>query len=314
MMAERCNRRNFLSRSAIFSAGLAGTQLGLKSSFAAAPIERLAGHAFKFSMAAYSYHDLLSGDKPKLALNEFVHDCAKMQLDGVELTSYYFPKEPTREYLTQLKGLCFREGLDVSGTAVGNDFCHPPGEERNRQIQYVKDWVDHAAVLGAPVIRIFAGYPRKLELSEARKLVVSAIEECCEYAGKSGIYLALENHGGLTNSADDLLQLVRDVRSPWLGVNLDTGNFHSDDVYGDLAKVAPYAVNVQVKVITWTRDDRKVPTDFKRIAKLLASSGYRGYVVLEFEKTTDELKKKDPRTACPHFMRQLKDAFAAAQK
>ena len=77
---------------------------------------------------------------------------------------------------------------------------------------------------------------------------VEAIEACCDYAGRYGVFLALENHGGLTVTAEGMLALVRAVKSPWFGVNLDTGNFHSSDVYAELAQLAPYAVNVQIKV------------------------------------------------------------------
>ena len=35
---------------------------------------------------------------------------------------------------------------------VGNDFCVPPGAKRDAQIAGVKKWIDHAAILGAPVI------------------------------------------------------------------------------------------------------------------------------------------------------------------
>ena len=60
------------------------------------------------------------------------------------------------EYLLGLRAKCFKLGLAVSGTAVGNDFCHSPGPQRTQQIQSVKDWIDAAAILGAPVIRIFS--------------------------------------------------------------------------------------------------------------------------------------------------------------
>lgn len=273
---------------------------------AISPITRTGKPKFKFSLAAYSYRELLT--KGGLTLNDFVNDCAKMGLEGTELTSYYFPKDVTTQYLNDLKGHCFRLGLDVSGTAVGNNLCLPPGEKRQEQIALVKRWVEHAAVLGAPTIRIFSGNAGKDQSeSEAHRLAVEGIEECCEYAGKHGVILALENHGGLTTLAEGLLKLVNDVKSPWFGVNVDTGNFHTADPYGDLAKIAPYAVNVQVKVVMQSADRKqKEPADFKRLAKMMADVGYRGYIVLEYE------EKEDPRTECPKFVNRMRDAFLAA--
>ena len=93
----------------------------------------------------------------KMTLEDFIHYCASLNLAGTELTSYYFPKDVTTEYLLSVKELCFRLGLDISGTAIGNDFCLPDGEARDAQLQMTREWIDHAAVLGAPVIRIFAG-------------------------------------------------------------------------------------------------------------------------------------------------------------
>ncbi len=205
--------------------------------------------------------------------------------------------------MRKIRGLAFRLGLDVSGTAIGNDLCHPPGPEREKQIAHVKRWIDNALILGAPVIRIFSGSPHGTSPEEAHRLAVQGMEECCQYAGEHGVYLALENHGGLTSKVDDMLRLVKDVQSPWFGVNLDSGNFHSDDLYGDLAKIAPYAVNVQIKVVVSGPDGKKQPSDFARLAEILSAAGYRGYIVLEFEEADE------PRTACPRYMAEIRKAF-----
>ncbi|MFN0017757.1 MAG: sugar phosphate isomerase/epimerase family protein [Pirellulaceae bacterium] len=295
------SRRSFLSSSAALTAGVALAS----SARAIEPIARNGKAKFKFSLAAYSYRDLLSGMAPKLTMNDFVSECAKFQLDGTELTSYYFPKIVTHDYLRSVAQQCFRLGLDVSGTAIGNEFGHPPGEKRLGEIAKAKQWIDFAAILGAPVIRIFAGHEQPGSTpAQAHSLMVSAIEECCEYAGKHGIYLALENHGGPTATAEGLLSFVRDVSSPWFGVNLDTGNFASADVYGDLAKAAPYAVNVQIKVVVSDDKGKKSEADFKKLAALLREAHYRGYIVLEFE------EKGDPREECPKYLDQLREAFA----
>ena len=290
-------RRSFLAASA---------SLALTSTAAAIdPIPRNGQPKFKFSLAAYSYRDLFKGPEPKLTLNDFIDDCAKFGLEGTELTSYYFPKETTPEYLRTLRRQCFRLGLDVSGTAIGNDFGHAPGEKRTEEIAKCKQWIDFAEILGAPVIRIFAGHakPDQTE-AQTHSLMVQAIEECCDYAGKHGVHLALENHGGPTATADGLLKFVRDVQSPWFGVNLDSGNFHSDDPYAELERIAPYALNAQIKVVMSGPDKKKEPADFKRLAKILREAHYRGYIVLEYE------EEASPREECAKYVDQLREAFA----
>lgn len=297
------DRRRFLAVCGAAGAAALATRRGE----AIEPLKREGPPQFKFSLAAYSYRSLLGGKEPKLTLSDFIRDCARMGLEGTELTSYYFPAEIKPTYLRQLKAECFRSGLGVSGTAVRNDFGYRKGPERQKWIDHVKQWVDYAEILGAPVIRVFAGHQKKgIAPAETHRLIVAGLEECCEYAGQHGVFLALENHGGPTSTAKGLLALVRDVRSPWFGVNLDTGNFHSEDVYGDLAQAAPYALNVQVKVVvTGPNRSNRRPADFKRLAQILRDAGYRGFVVLEYE------EKGDPRRECPKFMDQLRDAFRA---
>jgi sugar phosphate isomerase/epimerase len=119
------------------------------------------------------------------------------------------------------------------------------------------------------------------------------------------VFLALENHGGLTATADGLLALVRDVNSPWFGVNLDTGNFHSEDPYAELAQLAPYAINVQVKVSITPAGGKRQQADFRRLADIVASAGYRGYVVLEYE------EQGNPREECPRWVDEMRAAFKA---
>jgi sugar phosphate isomerase/epimerase len=307
-MSERKHRRAFFKDATCVAAGAIGGIAGgwfPRRAAAIEPIQRNGTAKFKFSLAGYSYRDLLTGNPPKLTLDDFIADCAKMGLEGTEPTSYYFPNNVTYEYLRHLKHLAFRLGLDISGTAVGNDFCHPAGPRRDGEIAQVKKWIDYAEILGAPVIRIFSGTPRGDQtVDTAHRLAVEAIEECCRYAGQHGVFLALENHGGLTQTIEGMLGLVRDVKSEWFGVNLDTGNFRGQDVYGDLARLAPYAINVQVKVTVSGPDGKQVPADFRRLAKILTDAGYRGYIVLEYE------EREDPRVACPRYIDQLREAFS----
>jgi sugar phosphate isomerase/epimerase len=230
-----------------------------------------------------------------MTLDDFIDTAADMGLDAVELTQYYFP-QTTPDYLAHLKGRCTRLGLDVSGTAVGNNFCRADPARLKEEIASVKQWVEHSSRLGAKTIRIFAGNVEKGDTEEkAKARCIEAIGEACDFAGKYGIYLALENHGGIVTTIDQMLALVQAVRHDWFGVNWDTGNFRSADPYADLERLAPYAVTVQIKSEIH-RGPNKPPedADLPRLIDLLRNAHYRGYVALEYE-AAEEPKKAIPR-------------------
>jgi len=282
------SRRGFLAGGVATLAGSTIAASGTNAHAAKAPVRNGASH-MKLSLAAYSFNKMLPrasrGQEGEITLEDFVDYCAKLNLDGTELTSYYFPEKPSNEYLLSLKEQTFRLGLDISGTAIGNDFCIPEGEKRQAQLQLCRDWIDHAAVMGAPVIRIFAGkVPKGGTEEEALDLCVAGINESLDYAATKGVLLALENHGGITATPQQLLSIVERVKdSKWFGVNYDSGNFRTEDPYGDLEKIAPYAVNAQIKVALKTPDNGHKEADLKRMVEILRSANYRGYVVLEYE-------------------------------
>jgi sugar phosphate isomerase/epimerase len=303
-MSKNQTRRSFLGNAAVATAGAIGGAVATRPVSGVEPIQRSGGTKYKFTLAGYSYRRLLTGENPELTLEDFVRDCAKFGLEGTEPTSYYFPKPVTNEYLCRLKATAFKLGLSISSTAVGNNFCHPPGERRDQEIASVKQWIDYAQVLGAPVIRLFSGKATKDQsVEEAHRLAVEGIEECCAYAGQKGIFLGLENHGGLTSTAEGMLTLIRDVKSTWFGAWMDTGNFHSADPYAELESIAPYTLHVQVKVVISDSEGRRQPTDFARLAKILERVNYRGWICLEYEESAD------PRSECPRYIDEMRKAF-----
>ena len=295
-------RRGFLT-STVASATV--LSVAAERSHAAKPQPRNGAAHMKLSLAAYSFNRLLPrpGRTPdgSITLNDFVDYCAKLNLDGTELTSYYFPEDVTNEYLMNLKQQTFRLGLDISGTAIGNDFCLVEGEARQAQLDLCRKWIDHSAVMGAPVIRIFAGKVPKGDTEEAAlDRCVAGINECLKYAAQKGVFLALENHGGITATPEQLLAIVERVDdSPWFGINYDSGNFMTADPYGDLEKIAPYAVNAQIKVAV-VADGKRQAADLKRMVEILRSAEYRGYVVLEYEESA-------PYQEIPEYIATLRE-------
>lgn len=295
-------RREFFTAAAIgTSTVLAGNLLAPKLS-AAGPVKRNGKSHMKLSLAAYSFRKYLAEDKPAtMTLDDFIRLCADLNLDGTELTSYYFPKDFNEEYLIHIKELTFRLGLDISGTAIANDFCLPPGEARDKTLAHTRKWIDYAALMGAPEIRIFAGQVPAGDTEQAAiERCAQGINESLDYAAQKGVCLALENHGGITSTPEQMLRIIEQVKeSPWFGVNLDGGNFRTADPYSDLARIAPYAINVQLKTDLYPSGKRE-DTDLARVVKILADAGYRGYIVLEYE------SMEDPKTAVPRHIETLR--------
>ena len=298
------NRRDLL-KSLAATTGL-GALASRQAAWAIPPIHRTRPGHLKLSIAAYSYRDLLTAKPPKMDLFDYVSLAADMGLDAVEPTSYYFPADVTSDYLHRLKQHAFVLGLDISGTAIGNNFCVPPGAKRDDELAKTRTWIDRAAELDAPVIRIFAGnVPAGATEDQAVGWAIDGIKESLPYAASKGVTLALENHGGITATPAQILRLVKAVDGPNFGVNLDTGNFHGEDPYAEITELAPYAVNVQVKTeIVRKGVGKKEEADLARLIAILREARYSGYVVLEYEAA------EDPLVAIPRHIKKLRELIS----
>jgi sugar phosphate isomerase/epimerase len=292
-------RRDFL-RTAAAAVAASG---GFRPSTASAidPIKRPSNKPdLKLSLAAYSFRQFLAGKSASMTLFDFIDYGATLPLDAVELTSYYFPENPTDDYIDKLKAHAAAKKLAISGVPIRSDFCVKDDAKRRADIEHTKLWCRRAAKLGATTVRIFAGnVPKGDTLEITQKRVVESVTECCKEAEKLGVYLALENHGGITATPEQLLALVKPINSPSLGVNIDTGNFHTADPYADVAKIAPYGVVCQVKTEVFPGNKRE-PADLGRMVKILKDANFHGYVALEYEAA------EDPKAAVPRHVKELR--------
>jgi sugar phosphate isomerase/epimerase len=258
---------------------------------------------FKISLAGYSFRQFLDqpGQPGKMSLFDLVDLCVKLGIDAIEPTAYYFLKTDD-EYLYDLKRKIFLAGLEISASPTRNNFCLPPGPRLDKELEAVRNWVDVCVKLGAPAIRVFAGKAqpgagRDKDFANA----IAGMKKACEYAGSKGVFLAIENHGYLTETADAVIKILDAVKSDWLGINLDTGNF-VENPYENIAKAAPHAIICQFKteVIKKPGTKERQPADFARIFKIIREAGYRGYVTLEYEGT-------DPYKDVPLYIARMQE-------
>lgn len=297
---SRESRRGFLTRSLLAAAAVPAVTR-TPAALAIPPIHRPRPGRMKLSVAAYSYRQMLTAKPPRMDMFGFVDLAADLGFDAVEPTSYYFPAEADDAYFARWKRHAFLQGMDVSGTAIGNNFCLPAGPKRDEQIALTKKWIDLAASIGAPVIRTFAGsVPKDATEDAALGWVVECYNEVLPHAEARGVVLAVENHGGITATPEQLLRIVEAIDHRNFGVNLDTANFRTEDPYASLAMLAPYAVNVQVKTEIHPQGRPTEEADLARIVDLLRDALYSGYVVIEYE------AKEDVISAMPRYARKLR--------
>jgi sugar phosphate isomerase/epimerase len=314
------DRRGFLGCAGMLSSGPAAVfGLGGGRAFAGpAPIKRAGGPRLKTSLNAYSFNktlnDQLKGRAKGVSLFDLLEFCAEVNFDAIDPTGYFFPgypKVPADKYLNDFKRRAFQLGVDISGTGVRNDFAAPDKAKRAADVRHVKEWVECAARMGAPVLRVFAGpVPEGYAWDQVAAWMADDLRSCVEHAEKFGVLIGIQNHGDMLKNADQVLKIVQMVDSAWFGVIVDTGYFQTPDPYEDIARVTPFAVNWQIKEKLDGVDGTN-RTDLKKLVKIIKAGGYRGYIPIETLGKNQQ--NYDPHSRVVSLLRELREALMQAE-
>jgi L-ribulose-5-phosphate 3-epimerase len=315
-MPER-TRRQLLADS-IISLGAAAAVPAFAAaadSAAAAPAAGKSDRRFRIAVSTYSFWRFRADSK--VPVERCIEESAAMGFDGVEILHRQMEKEDNAT-LQSLKRTAVREGIDLCGFSIHQGFVSPDKVERQKNIDHTIRCIELAYAMGIPVLRLNTGRWNTTnsfdQLMKDRGVepnlpgysdddgfgwVIDSIGQCLKKAEECGVTLGLENHWGLGRTPEGLLRIVDAVKSPWLQVLMDTGNF-LEDPYEKLEQIAPKTVYVQAKTYfgggTWYTLD----LDYGRIGQILRKANFHGYVALEFE------GKEDWRTAIPKSLELLR--------
>jgi sugar phosphate isomerase/epimerase len=274
------------------------------------------------ALNAYSFSDLLmakdSRDKQQVyTLFNLLDWCATQKIKALDPTAYFFPtypEVPSDEYLKKFKDRAARLGIVISGTGIRNDFASPDPKVRAAGVELAKKWIVAAAKMGAPVVRLFSGeIPKGYETKwkEVADWMIECYKECAAYGEKYGVKIGIQNHGDMLQTAEQCIYVMNGVNSKWAGLIVDTGNFKTEDPYKDIAAVVPYAVNWQIKESVFGIGS-EVPTDYKKLVKIIKDGGYKGY--LPVETLLVRGKPYDPFALVADMMKQLNAAIQEVYK
>jgi sugar phosphate isomerase/epimerase len=315
-MTDSTPRRTWLKQSALLASG---TLLGSNIQTQAETIGKSpTTPKIPIAVSTYSYWHFKTEKYP---IEKVIEHAARTGFDGVEILHRQMQDE-TPAYINKIKRLAFINGLSLPMLSIHQDFVHPTKEERQKAIDHTKHCIDLAVQLGIPSIRLNSGRWKTIKSfdelmkvkgqepplpghkeDDAFKWCIDSIAECLVSAEKAGVVLALENHWGLTTRVDGLLKIYKELSaSPWMGLNMDTGNFVGDP-YSQIEKLAPYATIVQAKTYYGGGEWYTLDLDYGRIASILRKAKFKGFVSLEME------GKENPETAVVKSFEVLRKAF-----
>lgn len=256
----------------------------------------------KIAIDSYCYHRYFGEVYPGLqqppgrtmTVWDFLNRARRLGVSGVSLESCFLPSFDD-DLLHRL-----RDTLDSYGFERVWAWGHPNGLCSGTDRQAAGDLVQHLAhaqKIGAGVMRIVGGNHRTRPASFAmhKRRLGGMLRKLLPAAEDHGIVLALENHIDLT--ADEMLDLMDSLDSPWLRVCLDTGNnlrLHEDPLVA-AEKLAPFTRATHVKDVSVRRGDPKdfafwpsVPlgqglVDIGRVIALLRKARYKGLLAIEVD-------------------------------
>src|SRR5262249_1757002 len=156
----------------------------------------------------------------------FLGLCRELGLEGASLHIRDLPGTRS-ETLARVRRAYLDEGLSIAMLTVSTDFGRPDrlGDEAFNQ---AREAIRVAAVLGAPLLRVFAGSATEAaDRTAPWARAVDGVRRVCEEAARVGVPIGLQNHnhGGLCGSGADIVRFVREVNHPNLTVVLDCGQF-----------------------------------------------------------------------------------------
>jgi sugar phosphate isomerase/epimerase len=299
-MKDKFTRRHFLQ--AAGASAFAGAGLALPSQAPAATRDDSPGEVKSMprmfpGCCAYSYRKFL--ESGQMTMQGFIREMVKIGSAGADMTVYWF-KSTDPAYLDDLRHLAFENGVPFSGAACGSSMVQAGAATRQQVLEDIEKWIDVSDRLGASHLRVFGGeLPPGTSVKQATNWVVETMKPACDYAGKRGITLGIEDHSGVTQNADVCLEIMRRVNSPYAGINLDITHFiptASEDRYAQIKTCVPYATHTHIR----DHFDDGTPIDMDRVWKMFHDGGYKGFMSVEYE------GKEQPLTGIPKLMHKVR--------
>lgn len=217
-------------------------------------------------------------DFPRVAREDF-------GVNGIEFVNTLF-EVPTEEYLKRLKQNAADHGVKMV-LIMCDDEGDGAADTKEGQKQFVinhRKWIDIAYYLECDAIRTNCRGPHNADKEEALKWAADAYYQLLEYSRSANINVVIENHGGVSNDVDWMVELMKTVNDPLFGTYPDWREPTLDfDNYNYLQKTLPWAKGMSYR----NQPDDELTIKMIQLSK---NSGYKGWYGIE-SRGREEIKK-----------------------
>lgn len=232
-----------------------------------------------------AFHDgkLTILDFPRLAVGEF-------GASVIELNSPFF-EGLEEDYLNQVRARADEAGVRIVHIAVDDteiDLAAVDDDKRRAGVDRAREWFAVSKILGNSAFRVNTGGstpPTSDEIAAS----MESFRELSADAERNEIAVTIENHGGISARADDIVRLMDEIASPWVRTCPDFGNFPPDcNPLEEIARTLPYAAVVHAKMNVFDDRGNATDVDVPGIINLLKEANFAGPYLVEFEGDLDE--------------------------
>ena len=272
----------------------------------------------KLGCMSLSYKDQFS--EGKIDLEGFIEKAYQLRLDGIDIhTRAFASTDPA--YLRGIRMQALKRGLALSYIGISSNFGKPQ-EQLDTEVATACQWIDTAAYMGIPLVRVFAAWVPKGETEEAVwARMIPCLQQVAEHGQKHGVVVGLHNHnhGCVTRTGKDVRRIIEQVDNPYFSHILDTGQYvgspgasgargtedPSLNFYGSIEETAPLAVHVRCKIYRISSGVEEW-LDYPRIMKILRGVQFNGWMSIVYEGQDAEAEE----TAVPKAVAYLRKLMA----
>lgn len=216
-----------------------------------------------------------------MSLEELLHVAVSCRIPGLEFRAeaghrHGVELERTAAERAEIRDRCRQAGIAISCVATGCKFEYPEADKRQEDIDRAKRYLDLAAEIGAPRIRVFGNaFPEGISHAEVVENVGRALREIAEHGADRDVDVCLEMHGDFY-WWEDALNAVRIADHPRVGIvhNCDPREMRFGPISSFYEPVKTYVRHVHLH-------DLENGYPYKAFLGLLKRDGYSGFLSLE---------------------------------